>query len=93
MDSCELLKVEKSGGVGVDTFCTRSGGRNIVDDILTFASPPAFVPGFIEPWILSLSLFLPVSSSFSDASYLTGFPIVVARYRYYDSPDASSALV
>lgn len=43
VDSCELLKLEKSvESVGVDTFCTRSGGGNIVDDnILTFASPPA----------------------------------------------------
>lgn len=57
VDSCELLKFEKSvESVGIDTFCTRSGGRNIVDDnILTFASPPAFLPGFIDH---SLSPFL-----------------------------------
>lgn len=87
VDSCERSK--KASVSFVDTFCTRSGRGNIVDDnILTFASPPPFVPGFIEPWILSLSLLR--FHFFSDASYLTGFPIVVARYRYCDSLDAST---
>lgn len=63
VDSCELLKFEKSvESVGIDTFCTRSGGRNIVDDnILTFASPPAFLPGFIDH---SVSPFLSPSFRF-----------------------------